>query len=100
MSAFSSHTHAHTCIHTTTVRMLQAFVYMVGGGNYIEYQNLQDYCKRQQSSKTITYGASELMNAGNFLEQVKKILIIAAVKSKIINCFLLLQLSELGEHTQ
>jgi hypothetical protein len=43
---------------------------MVGGGNYIEYQNLQDYCRRQQSSKKITYGTSELMNALQFLTQV------------------------------
>ena len=43
---------------------------MVGGGNYIEYQNLQDYCKRQQGVKTITYGTSELMNARKFLQQV------------------------------
>jgi hypothetical protein len=43
---------------------------MVGGGNYIEYQNLQDYCRRQQSAKKITYGTSELMNAQQFLTQV------------------------------
>ena len=43
---------------------------MVGGGNYIEYQNLQDYCKRQQGAKKITYGTSELMNAQQFLTQV------------------------------
>ena len=49
---------------------VQAFVYVVGGGNYIEYQNLQDYCKRQQNVKTITYGTSELMNASEFLSQV------------------------------
>lgn len=46
-------------------------MYVVGGGNYIEYQNLQDYCKRQQQNvKTITYGTSELMNAREFLSQV------------------------------
>ena len=45
-------------------------MYVVGGGNYIEYQNLQDYCKRQQNVKTITYGTSELMNARKFLNQV------------------------------
>ena len=45
-------------------------MYVVGGGNYIEYQNLQDYSNRQQNSKSITYGASELMNADGFLSQV------------------------------
>ena len=49
---------------------LQAFVFVVGGGNYIEYQNLQDYRKRQQNLKTITYGTSQLMNARDFLLQV------------------------------
>ena len=45
-------------------------MYVVGGGNYIEYQNLQDYCKRQQNSKRVTYGTSQLMNAKQFLIQV------------------------------
>ena len=48
---------------------------MVGGGNYIEYQNLLDYCKRQQGAKKITYGTSELMNAQQFLTQVTTILV-------------------------
>lgn len=48
----------------------QAYVFVVGGGNYIEYQNLQDYCKRQQISKYITYGTSQLMNARQFLQQL------------------------------
>lgn len=47
----------------------QAYVFMVGGGNYIEYQNLQDYCRRQ-GTRQITYGTSELMNARRFLAQV------------------------------
>ena len=49
---------------------LQAFVFVVGGGNYIEYQNLQDYCRRLQNTRRITYGTSELMNAKQFLTQV------------------------------
>ena len=48
----------------------QAYVFMVGGGNYIEYQNLQDYCRRQ-GTRQITYGTSELMNARQFLAQVR-----------------------------
>ena len=59
--------HTHNYIHT---HLGQAYVFMVGGGNYIEYQNLQDYCKRQQGAKKITYGTSELMNAQQFLTQV------------------------------
>lgn len=48
----------------------EAYVFVVGAGNYIEYQNLQDYCKRQQSLKRIAYGTSELVNAHQFLAQL------------------------------
>lgn len=49
-----------------------AYVFVVGGGNYVEYQNLQDYCTRQplQNKRNITYGTTELMNAAEFLAQV------------------------------
>lgn len=42
----------------------------MGGGNYIEYQNLQDYCQQQQIPKRVTYGTTELMDATEFLAQV------------------------------
>ena len=45
-------------------------MFVVGGGNYIEYQNLQDYCRRQPVPKRITYGTSQLMSPRQFLEQV------------------------------
>jgi hypothetical protein len=47
---------------------------MIGGGNYIEYQNLQDYAKTrsQISTKRIVYGCTELVNASQFLEQVNR----------------------------
>ncbi len=48
----------------------QAYVFVVGGGNYIEYQNLLEYCRRGQGIKNVTYGTSELMNASQFLSQV------------------------------
>ena len=44
-------------------------MFVVGAGNYIEYQNLQDYCKRQQSVRKVTYGTSELVNPHQFLAQ-------------------------------
>lgn len=49
-----------------------AIVFMIGGGNYIEYQNLQDYAKNRStiSTKRIVYGCTELVNASQFLEQV------------------------------
>ena len=53
-----------------TILPLQAYVFVVGGGNYIEYQNLLEYCRRGQGIKNVTYGTSELMNASQFLSQV------------------------------
>ena len=50
----------------------EAYVFVVGGGNYIEYQNLQDYCKRQQMQKRVTYGITELMDASEFIAQVSR----------------------------
>lgn len=50
-----------------------AIVFIVGGGNYIEYQNLVDYAKQKTASgntKKITYGSSTLMNAKQFLKQL------------------------------
>lgn len=52
----------------------EAIVFVVGGGNYIEYQNLMDYLKGKTSyggaQKRITYGCSELFNAEQFLKQL------------------------------
>lgn len=51
----------------------EAVVFMVGGGNYIEYQNLVDYTRSKQGAvgtKRIVYGASALYNAGEFLKQL------------------------------
>ncbi|KAI8616303.1 Sec1-like protein [Chytriomyces sp. MP71] len=48
-----------------------AVVFVVGGGNYLEYQNLQDYVQRTQNKKRITYGATEIVTANGFLEQLE-----------------------------
>ncbi|KAF7988530.1 hypothetical protein HCN44_001103 [Aphidius gifuensis] len=49
-------------------------VFVVGGGNYIEYQNLVDYVKQKNSSgganKRIVYGSTTLVNARQFLKQL------------------------------
>ncbi|XP_055712245.1 protein sly1 homolog [Phlebotomus papatasi] len=50
-----------------------AIVFIVGGGNYIEYQNLVDFIKQKQTSNStrrIIYGASTLNNAKQFLKQL------------------------------
>jgi len=52
----------------------ESIVFMVGGGNYIESQNLSDYCKSRSLSsgtnKHILYGCTELLNAQEFLQQL------------------------------
>ncbi|XP_074680649.1 sec1 family domain-containing protein 1 isoform X4 [Strix aluco] len=47
----------------------EAIVFVVGGGNYIEYQNLIDYIKGKQG-KHVLYGCSELFNATQFIKQL------------------------------
>lgn len=54
----------------------EAIVFMIGGGNYMEYQNLQEYAKKSKQqkgtvvSKKIIYGASEILSATEFLAQL------------------------------
>ncbi|XP_031436478.1 sec1 family domain-containing protein 1 [Clupea harengus] len=50
----------------------EAIVFVVGGGNYIEYQNLVDYTKARQG-KRVFYGCSELFNAAQFLKQLSEL---------------------------
>ncbi|XP_033228158.1 protein sly1 homolog [Belonocnema kinseyi] len=56
----------------TKTEFHEAIVFVVGGGNYIEYQNLMDYVKTKTSggmNKKIIYGSTTLLNAKQFLEQ-------------------------------
>ncbi len=48
----------------------EAIVFVVGGGNYFEYQNLIDYSLRNGQKKKITYGSTEILTAKGFLEQL------------------------------
>ncbi|XP_059170688.1 sec1 family domain-containing protein 1-like [Physella acuta] len=51
----------------------EAYVFIVGGGNYIEFQNLMDYVKSKSTPsmpKKIIYGCSDLVNASQFLKQL------------------------------
>lgn len=45
----------------------ETVVVVIGGGNYIEYQNLQDYAQRQRC--TIIYGCTDLVAPNEFLQQ-------------------------------
>lgn len=50
-----------------------AFVFIVGGGSYTEYQNLVDYAKQKNASgstKRIVYGATTLNTPKQFLKQL------------------------------
>ncbi|CAI5444323.1 unnamed protein product [Caenorhabditis angaria] len=47
-------------------------LFVVGGGNYVEYQNLVDYGKRK-NLKRVTYGCSELVNPAQFCEQLTRL---------------------------
>jgi len=54
----------------------EAVVFMIGGGNYTEYQNLQAYAQTQQEAgiaANVTYGCTELLNAEAMLEQLAKL---------------------------
>ena len=60
-----------------------AIVFVIGGGNYVEFQNLQEYAKvgddvflmilhfEKQPAKRIIYGSTEIVSASEFLKQLK-----------------------------
>lgn len=62
-----------TSIHRATTPFTEAVVFTVGGGNYTEYQNLRDYCKRNHSSKQIIYGSTDLVNPEKFLQELAEL---------------------------
>ena len=48
----------------------EAIVFMIGGGNYIEYCSLQELAQNQQPAKHIIYGTTELLTGVDFVEQL------------------------------
>mmetsp|Transcript_17218 Transcript_17218/g.27358 ORF Transcript_17218/g.27358 Transcript_17218/m.27358 type:complete len:615 (-) Transcript_17218:57-1901(-) len=49
------------------------FVFVMGGGNFVEHQNLQDYAKRAttpQATVNIAYGSTEILSGQEFLTQL------------------------------
>lgn len=48
---------------------MDVVVFVVGGGNYVEYQNLIEYAK-SKGLQRITYGCTEMINPKQFMEQV------------------------------
>jgi sec1 family domain-containing protein 1 len=51
----------------------EALVFMVGGGSMDEYGNLQEWAARatagDRAKRRVVYGASELVNAGQFIKE-------------------------------
>jgi hypothetical protein len=45
-------------------------VFIVGGGNYVEYQNVQEWAK-SKGLQRCTYGCTEMVSPGHFVEQVR-----------------------------
>jgi len=48
----------------------EAIVFMIGGGNYVEYGSLQELTQRQLTVKNVIYGATEILNGGELVEQL------------------------------
>lgn len=48
----------------------EAIVFMIGGGNYVEYGSLQELAKRQQPVKHVIYGTTEILTGVEFVEQL------------------------------
>ncbi|CAG8479244.1 9276_t:CDS:2 [Dentiscutata heterogama] len=51
----------------------EGIVFVVGGGNYIEYQNLQEFAQRQAVKKKIIYGSTQILNPHSFLQELAKL---------------------------
>ncbi|KAG0484297.1 hypothetical protein HPP92_008212 [Vanilla planifolia] len=48
----------------------EGIVFMIGGGNYMEYRSLMELAHRSQPTKHIMYGTTEILNGGEFVEQL------------------------------
>lgn len=48
----------------------EAIVFMIGGGNYIEYASLQELSLRRQPPKHVVYGTTEILTGEEFVEQL------------------------------
>ena len=49
-----------------------AIVFVVGGATYTEYHNLRDYAARQKPPMTVVFGATEMLNAESFMDQIAR----------------------------
>ncbi|CAD6248838.1 unnamed protein product [Miscanthus lutarioriparius] len=51
----------------------EAIVFMIGGGNCIEYRSLMELAECSQPSKHVIYGATEIVNGVEFIEQLSEL---------------------------
>ncbi|KAI0494027.1 hypothetical protein KFK09_024158 [Dendrobium nobile] len=49
----------------------EGIVFMIGGGNYIEYRSLMELAQRSQPTKHIMYGTTEILNGVDFVRQLQ-----------------------------
>jgi hypothetical protein len=51
----------------------EAIVFVIGGGNYQEFHNLMDYSQKSNLiAKNILYGATELLSASQFINELER----------------------------
>ncbi|CUS22124.1 LAQU0S04e08746g1_1 [Lachancea quebecensis] len=49
-------------------------VFVIGGGNYLEYQNLQEWAHSQQSNiKSVIYGSTSISTPADFLQEISSL---------------------------
>ncbi|EEB08350.2 SNARE binding protein Sly1 [Schizosaccharomyces japonicus yFS275] len=51
----------------------EAIVFMIGGGNYLEYGSLTDWASEQNPKKRIVYGSTEVETSAEFLQELATI---------------------------
>ncbi|KAL6883689.1 hypothetical protein ACP4OV_011103 [Aristida adscensionis] len=51
----------------------EAIVFMIGGGNYIEYRSLMELEHRSQPPKHVIYGATEILSGSEFIHQLAEL---------------------------
>ena len=52
----------------------KSLVFVVGGGNYLEYQNLQEWAHSQQGyPKKVIYGSTDITTPGDFLKEISNL---------------------------
>ncbi|KAJ3697268.1 hypothetical protein LUZ61_000973 [Rhynchospora tenuis] len=47
-----------------------AIVFMIGGGNYVEYRSLMELAESSQPAKHVVYGTTEMLNGKEFVDQL------------------------------